>query len=68
MPGEDGYDLIRDLRSAGDRTPALALTAHAAEADARRARAAGYDLHLGKPIDLEGLVAGIHRVIAARGA
>ncbi len=67
MPGEDGYQLIRALRSAGDRTPALALTAHAAEADARRARAAGYDLHLGKPIDLEGLVAGIHRAIAIRG-
>ena len=66
MPSEDGYGLIRELQSAGNATPALALTAHAADADARRARSAGYDLHLGKPIDLEGLIAGIDRVIAAR--
>jgi PAS domain S-box-containing protein len=55
MPGEDGYSLIRRVRALpperGGRTPALALTAYAREEDARRAFAAGYQLHLAKPVE-----------------
>jgi signal transduction histidine kinase/ActR/RegA family two-component response regulator len=68
MPIEDGYTLIRKLRSDGNRTPAIALTAHASDADAQRARSAGFDLHLGKPVDLDALTASLHAVIAARTA
>ncbi len=54
MPGEDGYALMTRLRAAetaGDRLPAIALTAYATQDDVGRALAAGYDLHLAKPVD-----------------
>jgi len=60
MPGEDGYTLIRKLRAldAGRYadTPAIALTAYARAEDAARARAAGFDLHLAKPVEPATLV------------
>jgi len=55
MPVEDGYSLIRKVRSSASdkikRLPAVALTAYASEEDRDRAIAAGYDEHLTKPID-----------------
>jgi len=55
MPGEDGYSLIKRLRALplerGGNVPALALTAFARKEDERRALAAGYTLHAGKPVD-----------------
>ncbi len=62
MPGEDGYALIRKVRARmdGGATPAIALTAYAAESDRAQALAAGFQLHVPKPIDPESLV----RVIA----
>ena len=55
MPVEDGYWLIRKVRSSASdkikRLPAVALTAYASEEDRDRALAAGYDEHLTKPID-----------------
>lgn len=54
MPGEDGYMLIRKLRSLplaqGGQIPALALTAHAGAQDRQLALASGYQNHLAKPI------------------
>ena len=55
MPQEDGYVLIQKLRglerkhSLG-RLSAIALTAYASDADRDQALAAGYDLHLRKPV------------------
>ena len=67
MPGEDGYDLIKEvrLRSAeeGGRIPAIALTGYAAAQEAERALAAGYQSHLSKPIEPSRLI----RVIATFG-
>ena len=61
MPGEDGYELIRRLRARengkGARIPAAALTAYASEDDRERALAAGYQVHLPKPIKPSRLVA-----------
>jgi CheY-like chemotaxis protein len=51
MPNEDGYALMRSLRRSGDRTPAVALTAYGRGEDRKRALAAGFDMHLSKPID-----------------
>jgi signal transduction histidine kinase/CheY-like chemotaxis protein len=56
MPEEDGYSLIRSLRLAGVATPAIALTAFARREDAEEARAAGFHLHLPKPVDSVRLV------------
>jgi signal transduction histidine kinase/CheY-like chemotaxis protein len=68
MPDEDGHTFIRGLRASGQAFPAIALTAHAMEADARRALAAGFDLHLAKPVDFERLVEKIDALVAARRA
>jgi len=55
MPGEDGYTFMRKLRALppdlGGETPALALTALAAEGDRQRSLAAGFQMHLTKPVD-----------------
>ena len=51
MAEEDGYSLMRSLRDAGIVTPAIALTAYARLEDADEARAAGFQVHLAKPVD-----------------
>lgn len=60
MPGEDGYDLIKKVRSldreSGGRIPAVALTAFARSGDRRRAISAGFHMHLAKPIEPAELV------------
>jgi PAS domain S-box-containing protein len=61
MPGEDGYDLIRKLRSLpserGGNVPAVALTAYARVEDRLRALRSGYQMHVPKPVELAELVA-----------
>ncbi len=55
MPELDGYELasrIRAEESNGDRLPILALTANALRGEAERARAAGFDAYLTKPLQL----------------
>ncbi|HZP47885.1 MAG TPA: hybrid sensor histidine kinase/response regulator [Vicinamibacterales bacterium] len=66
MPGEDGYSLIQRVRSLsiadGGATPAIALTAYGRPTDRARALAAGFNMHVPKPIDpmeLTTIVAGI---------
>ena len=60
MPGQDGYDLIRELRSRrpqdGGEIPAIALTGYAAPQDGERALSAGYHTHLAKPVEPRYLV------------
>jgi PAS domain S-box-containing protein len=58
MPGEDGYDLIRQVRSAqGQTPPAVALTAFARREDRLRALQAGFQSHVSKPVEPAELVA-----------
>ena len=60
MPESDGYEFIRELRrrdaAAGAVTPAVALTAYARSQDRERALAAGFQLHLAKPVEPDDLV------------
>lgn len=53
MPGEDGYSLIRRIRSgaAQPRIPAAALTANARSEDRDQALRAGFQAHIAKPVD-----------------
>ncbi|HKY26450.1 MAG TPA: ATP-binding protein [Pyrinomonadaceae bacterium] len=60
MPEEDGYSFISKVRSLpnekGGETPAAALTAYAREEDRAHALAAGYQMHISKPIDASHLL------------
>lgn len=55
MPGEDGYSLIRKIReleaATGKRLPAVALTAFARTEDRYQALAAGFNMHVPKPVE-----------------
>jgi signal transduction histidine kinase/ActR/RegA family two-component response regulator len=55
MPGEDGYSLIRKVRALdpadGSRTLAVALTAYGRTQDRILSLAAGYSMHVPKPVD-----------------
>ena len=66
MPDEDGYSFINRVRSLpqneGGDTPAAALTAYAREEDRRQALAAGYQMHIAKPIGAVQLVSMIAKL------
>ena len=71
MPDEDGYAFIRKLRAreAGQLAaiPVLALTALASVEDKRRALAAGFQLHLAKPIDIDRLRDSVLQLVTLAG-
>jgi CheY-like chemotaxis protein len=65
MPGQDGFDLIRQLRDDGHGArdlPAVALTAFVQQDAAQLARLAGFQVHLPKPVDLHELTSAIARL------
>jgi DNA-binding response OmpR family regulator len=66
LPGLDGFEICRQLRSQKIRTPILMLTARDAVADRVRGLDAGADDYLTKPFALEELLARI-RALGRRG-
>ncbi|MGE5357713.1 MAG: CHASE domain-containing protein [Bacteroidales bacterium] len=68
MPGTDGYALMRDVRQHAIETvravPAIAVTAHAHEEDREKAEAAGFNLHVSKPVDIAELRDAVRRLVA----
>jgi CheY-like chemotaxis protein len=72
MPGEDGYSLLRRLRShpfeTGRSVPAIAVTGYAQEADRDRALAAGFQAHVTKPFDVDRVVGLVARLGSAGAA
>jgi signal transduction histidine kinase/ActR/RegA family two-component response regulator len=66
MPGQDGYELIRTIRSLDNRDggaiPAIALTAYAREQDRHRVLSAGYQVHVPKPVEPKQLARLVARV------
>jgi CheY-like chemotaxis protein len=69
MPGMDGYEVARHLRSEfNSNLKIIALTGWGAEQDRQRTRQAGFDHHLTKPVDLaalEGVLASSNPVVLA---
>jgi signal transduction histidine kinase len=57
MPDVDGYTLLERLRQMPglEGVPAIALTGHAMDEDRDRALAAGFSVHVAKPVDPEEL-------------
>jgi signal transduction histidine kinase/DNA-binding response OmpR family regulator len=65
MPGEDGYSLIRQVRAKGEaRIPALALSAYVRPEERTRALLAGFDLHIGKPVEPSDLAAAVRSLVS----
>jgi two-component system CheB/CheR fusion protein len=62
LPGLDGYQVAENLRAAGSpRRPLLiAVTGYGRPEDSARAREAGFDAHLVKPVEPEHLARLIH--------
>ena len=63
MPGEDGYALMREIRTRGLRQPAAALTAQVRETDRARAFEAGFNAHIPKPIEAHHLAQAVATLI-----
>jgi CheY-like chemotaxis protein len=54
LPGLDGYEVARRLRAVhGDGIRLFAITGYGRPEDIRRARHAGFDGHLTKPVEVE---------------
>jgi two-component system OmpR family response regulator len=67
LPDLDGFAVCKRLRTAGDRTPVLFLTARDATEDKVRGLTLGGDDYLVKPFSLEELVARITAVLRRTG-
>ncbi|HYP82932.1 response regulator [Variovorax sp.] len=64
LPGNDGYQLVREVRRIGQaqqqpRLYAVALTAFARAQDRKRALEAGFDNHVAKPLQAHALIKAI---------
>ena len=69
MPGEDGYALMRRVRAMPPPTgtiPAVALTAYTDPQSVQNAFAAGFDAHLGKPLEPHVLADALAKVLQMR--
>ena len=63
LPGQDGYELLRQLRQMMPQIPALALTAYARATDRDRVLAAGFQKHVVKPVDPQELLQSIAELL-----
>lgn len=67
MPEVDGYMLMRQVRALsperGGRLRAIAFTAYAGEYNQQQALAAGFQLHISKPVEPEKLVSAIASLV-----
>ncbi|WP_312300757.1 response regulator [Chryseobacterium sp.] len=64
MPGIDGYEAIRMIRSSQEikHVPAIAVTAQAMPEDRQKCLEAGADDYISKPIDVDLLIMAIEKI------
>lgn len=65
MPDMDGHQMMSTIRKGktNTRTPSIALTGYGTLRDVEKAKAAGFNLHLRKPIDLQALIDAVQQVV-----
>ena len=68
LPGRTGYEIVRELRSAGKTVPILMLTALDAKEDVVRGLNLGADDYLAKPFSLDELIARVRALLRRGGA
>jgi signal transduction histidine kinase/CheY-like chemotaxis protein len=70
MPNMDGYALMRQVRARGPEhggnVPAIAVSGYATPEDRERALAAGFQLHMAKPLKLDEVVRAITTLIGSK--
>ena len=69
LPGEDGYRFIHRLRALDGplgAIPAFALTAFVRTEDRRKALAAGFQMHIAKPVEPVALAAAVARLCGVK--
>lgn len=62
LPDGSGLDLMRTLRVQGRAVPGIALSGYGQESDVRQSQEAGFAAHLIKPVEMERLLATLHRI------
>ncbi len=62
----NGHDLMRQLRALAPSAPVrgIALSGHGGSDDLEQSRAAGFEVHLVKPVSLDALEAAVARMLA----
>ena len=65
MPGMDGHQMMTAIRNGetNAQTPGIALTGYGTLRDVETAKAAGFNLHLRKPIDLQALIDAVQQAV-----
>jgi PAS domain S-box-containing protein len=63
MPEMDGYEATRQIRNLAPGLPVIGLTAHALAEERNRCLAAGMSTHVGKPVQMDTLVAAIQALL-----
>ncbi len=67
LPGKDGFALLSDIRASDwGRLRVVALSAHAMSGDAERARQAGFDDYITKPIEIGEFPGQVERALAGQ--
>jgi signal transduction histidine kinase len=61
LPAMDGYELAQRIRATNANVRLIALTGYGQESDRERTRAAGFDAHLVKPVELSVVLDSIER-------
>jgi two-component system cell cycle response regulator DivK len=66
LPYEDGYEALRKLRTSErlKDIPVVAVTAYASDEQMERAKLAGFDGFLGKPLDPDRFPLQVRRILA----
>jgi len=63
LPYENGFELLKKLRSSGDMTPTIFLTSRDDKASLTQGFREGGDDYLTKPVDLDELLLRIHAIL-----
>ena len=63
MPIMNGYEATREIRQAGNSVPIIAMTANAMPEDIKRAKEAGMNDHISKPLDVAQMIETISRIL-----
>ncbi len=66
LPVVDGYELARRLGERGEAPALVAVTGYGGEADRARSAAAGFAVHLVKPVNLAQLEEALRALLAQR--